>query len=1156
MALAGALPQQSLAQELRFTIDCDPVLVETLTTVDPSAADVAAATTPAQDSNFAKRIDVSKNEDSCLLSALPSYVEGSIQLAITRKSLADEKFLLGSVDEAKQWYDAALDAISELAEMPPAARAASDFQLSLLDRDIKYRQRLLAVGADFWGSGYFNHPANPVKLLQELQENYDEFSTLIAEIEHYRARADNTAVDQATLRAVHSQSSSDEQAERWRSDQQAEVVENSILARQLLLQRLKDNQRRQQEIAAELSENRDTVAKLNSQLTNSVISAIASSAGISPDMVEAATSGGDLPEIALGLAFSEPSFRDAIGSLSPDVAGLIDVVAEIESVAGNIEDAKVALIHLQQGLHEQNITKLLQAGSFIWEKLPNDDRQRLLSAVEASVPLEELIDLVPENEALIEEISTVVIELVVSQRPWEDVTKDSLRRNGLLPAWELATVISQASDGQPLDQTVQAILAKALVQEVSQAGAGKTIDQAGEQLAELRALVGEVIPDYTSIARSVELLTAVERAVEHGSVTIEISQNELLVRAEEAVVKVPFLEAKTIINRQVNSQGLSSALIASSDGSARISVVDSMVSLGLTAAQKGGVPPEQALMALIQADAVSAGTLLELGQVTGADLRMQIEARPGLKSALNEAGATLLAAQAAAGDPAVLAAASPPARTKIQEAGLSVRRTDVAGTSAEEMVAQIILANAVPGGAIAVTVLNAAKLVGQIELAITKGRELYNEDNALMREQIHLADMIGSTSRAQGLAEYDQQIAEVRSAGAAAAGSEYLRGIFKASASITDSQAQARLRIPLAIYYAEQMRRSYDELNHALSLWIGSDGSPRGTIARLVEDDPQFLRFALDEDIQLYQWLVRDFEGERTDLRRLMTHWRQLIALTTDVCRRVGCSSDAAVLGPVKQTGPVRLSGLVGEGQWASFKRWAAAPSGPTFEFNILISPETEIIDPRLQLLRVVEVFLGIETEDGRVVDPKAATLRHPGVAYVSENQGNFFKEFYPSIEKNDLEWDEDVDVGQLKLRWARTADLSRRDFEGYGLYTVWQLTISQRDLREIPSEILINFAIQYKPERTGQPDEERTISFLASEPTIELKQGEQSVTELNGGSISLISSDFDPCSRIRVIYDVLSSTGERDDGASAINGITVPACRIIGSRNLDPTPR
>lgn len=1164
-AMLAMIPVSSVesANVLTFAIDCEPVSKRTDAVVGEGAEPPAEA-----DQN---------DKENCLLPNINSRNKAILDLVLTIKTAADEKYINGDISAATERYHEARDFLKEvnLGKSVLGEPIGESSELDLLSTDIGYRLKLLSAGADFWGTGFSSHPANPVKLLAELHDNFDDFNKIVTEIDAFQSTSVTTDIQQATIRALYNEASSEAQAELWKVEQSGSAVRSADTAKNYLIQQLVDNARRQEEIKSELENVWKEVDRIGDQISDVALNAAAQAVGIPPELSAIATSGGDIEEklVSLGTSLlADSDFANSLIASSADLSEFYEAAASAQNLVAEIQEntqlVRTVYDGFRDGFNEQNLRKMVSLGGELLEKLEITEGGiqevgKIIADVKSLVETGKidlatvfevaLLDQTLE-ERLFSQISTMVgadIKIVGKQ-----IADDTTR---LVSAFEVVRLA--ASDSKNLSRQFQAMILGNIISYPSTAQQINVViapDDVSDNsvvsafLPEFRSQVENALDVSVDSIAPENLIATIEQALQSDILKLNIEFDGMdkpvvTVRLRDDVFDLSDSLTKELfdVNAQIQSQ-LQSTRTEFKDlfGAESFDAVvrhefselltrvaaDDMSKVTRTLLSRG-------LMSVDQATDFIAGTT----QVDVASVRKDIlNQLGGLGDEVLNPLASLMVAKEIS--PALRSNHVAPLPTSFAEITPRVRpalrSSEADPTPVEEQVAAMLIANTVPGGTFVAAAAQVAKALSQMDLAIQKGNELYNEDKALAKAQIHLADMIASNRDARDLAAFEQTIAEVRGRGAAASSNSYLQAIVQSSDKMSDAQAQARLRVPLAIFHAEQMRRTFDELNHALALWVGSSGSPRGTIERLVREDPQYIRLALDNDIQLYRWLLRDGEGDRTDLRSLVNHWRQIVAITNDVCRRVGCSPDAAVVGPVKQTGEVSIRNLVGDGQWRRFLDWAESADPAPFAFRILFTPSDGHIKAEFQLVRAVDVGVGIKYVGSTDIHSLNSTwLRHPGVAYVAESDGSYLKEFYPLKTKYDLSWNSSFDTDQLRMRWSRDADLSQRDFEGYGLYTIWELNIGRADVPDKPDDLFINFAYQYHAAEDFDPFAPRIpIPEVVDVDTVNVTSS-NSPRGFSSRDIELISDPYNFCPTIEQISHKLNDVNLRIDLEAAKAG-------------------
>ena len=144
-----------------------------------------------------------------------------------------------------------------------------------------------------------------------------------------------------------------------------------------------------------------------------------------------------------------------------------------------------------------------------------------------------------------------------------------------------------------------------------------------------------------------------------------------------------------------------------------------------------------------------------------------------------------------------------------------------------------------------------------------------------------------------------------------------------------------------------------------MGLWAGYLNRPSDTVVQMIKSDPRNLRLALDPQIHLFGWLDRQGEATRTDVDRLMLHWRQLVRLSKDLCQTQGCTPGAGRLGQAAQTKLLHLTELVPQGEVLRFRRWQEGSSDERFRTRILMHPALEGFPPAYRNLRFIDLRAG-----------------------------------------------------------------------------------------------------------------------------------------------------------------------------------------------------
>lgn len=131
-----------------------------------------------------------------------------------------------------------------------------------------------------------------------------------------------------------------------------------------------------------------------------------------------------------------------------------------------------------------------------------------------------------------------------------------------------------------------------------------------------------------------------------------------------------------------------------------------------------------------------------------------------------------------------------------------------------------------------------------------------------------------------------------------------------------------------AFYLAERMREEFDQFDRSFALWARGKAA-RGVIEQEIRNDPQNVRYALDSQIQLFDWLDRSRESAKTDPDFLRVHWNRMVRLAKDVCQKQGCKPGDGLMGQVGNTRQVSiLSDLLSAHDRQRFFEWQRNPLG------------------------------------------------------------------------------------------------------------------------------------------------------------------------------------------------------------------------------------
>jgi|GEM_PF-4892456 len=420
---------------------------------------------------------------------------------------------------------------------------------------------------------------------------------------------------------------------------------------------------------------------------------------------------------------------------------------------------------------------------------------------------------------------------------------------------------------------------------------------------------------------------------------------------------------------------------------------------------------------------------------------------------------------------------------------------------------------ALPGAGVALDVLQGLAV---LNANIERQQRVANDSVRIALQMIEAQEAADDSLYQSILAEKDEEIAAFLREAAARQLQFYNFGIKQNARNAALARSKIKLRRALTFYAAERLREEYDLFSRSMGLWGGYLNQPSNTVSQLIRSDPRNLRLALDPQIHLFGWLNREGEATRTDVDRLMLHWRQLVRLSRDLCQSRGCTPGAGRLGQTAQTKMLRLSEILPEHEYVRFQRWQSGATRNAFRAPILIHPALRGFPPAYRNLRFVDLRAGWLDYDESLKVASGVTLRHPGtaaVAGVDLHDGTrvaFNREVMLPRRTSSFDVPAPYDLERLRNRWQDDNDREAGIFEGYGLYTTLELTVHPTPEALTAEDLAIRIAFAYS-------DPENVVTeadFLAQRTSPELPQGlkidpfSQTLCIKRAGEAALICQD------------------------------------------------
>jgi hypothetical protein len=1085
------------------------------------AGDTAASPIPPQ--------NPPQNESQKPVRDKVTYESLSLELALTIKMIADEKFLRGETLQAQDQYNKALDVLKALSIDPKNLTSSQLITKALIQKDAGYRQALLKRGLSFWGGYRSNTPSIPILHLQMMEDLLKDFEKTAIEIDSSTGRIENDEKEANRLRGMAQEIGGRIVGEGVKRSQALIEIKEQRRKGQVSLSRVEDL--RQQRVYLEKksalleAENKE----LNAATTKLLVNGAASAIGMPPGVVSALESG-DLKAAAIA-SFSEalttPELKTVIDRLPEDAAKLAKVYQDAERTANDLQRYKQQFEDVGSIIRNPTMENVSRVGNIVYAKLSIKDQARWKGVVEQTKPFIGVVNLVSNPKILEEEITKEVKDRLL------------IRAEAYLASTPL--IIPKLKEiTLPFIKAKSASLGKMYAEVYRDLG---TADLSKFQTADLEKILDGVARSWPEEFLALLTNDGKGRLREVFQVTTDAA---LLDRIRETGTKSLNCIHITSVS---NDQGASNVMVRISKsmlGFGTVQTIDFKRILS-TARQEKIVQKGQALEARVQdvfeewanGEANLRKALLhhisyrnDRATTTLVSLTQNLSAEnktiqgDGWDSVIYGAASStsqqdtdkLLGALAMQQVGAV--AASEHFDQKANHAGDERSQKETGIGPSPEQPPPPTTANPVdPATQAALTAaLNAAFPGAGVALAIAQSfatadanreeqNRLAQERVRLITEEAHLITAFAETLHQDALAEKEVELAEVLRDAAKAQFETYQVGIQQAFRNQALQRARIAIRRSLVFYVAERLREEFDLFDRAMALWLGEDATTGNTIERLIKSDPQQVRLALDGEIHLYDWLNRERESTKTDADALMIHWRKLIRLAKDVCHRGSCQPGDGHLGQIQQTPLLPLSDLIGRTEFARFKAWQLNPAGQ-FITTFILHPSLGHAPSAYENLRIIDIRLGGKDKERDLLLPQL-TLRHSGVSTIPQLSGfsstsmGFKNEVMLSRSSSSFNWPDPFDLEKLRTRWAGPSKPTPRFFEGYGLYSTYQLTLEATAENSLTKDVYLRFAYFYK-DSSNILSESDYLRMM----TNQLSDGDLSITDNSGKEVAGIDKE------------------------------------------------
>jgi hypothetical protein len=968
----------------------------------------------------------------------------TFELVRTLVTLADEEFLTGELSKAQDHYKRAS---VEIGKVVPEVPAVPEALLSLLHAEIDYRTLLLSNQMGFWGYGptgiFVTNPAVHLKDLEDFSQKLSALNDKIDGLIHPTAATqleDRTAVEQKI--------DSDIDIDAMTAEKQGAIVEYHQKRMDDLKDRAQHLQEREQFYAQQAQSADSELTTLENANTKLFLSAVGGALSLPVD--PASLQGGDLKQNLLNIGSSMLSDSDspvstALKGLSKQADDAIQAYQKFESIRNQAQQFQDDLKKVQGLIREPTVQNLLSVGSSVYSQLPADQRTALINEVSQSKPLFALVGQFGSST----EIRGAIVTFIAGQQDFgsqlPDLVKKIVNANQAgLNGWyygQISTLINVVQDDSGKAQVMVAAIKSSpayftgkLSVEAKQAlqtACSSTND------ASLIACVGSTSwnGNLISVNGGAILVAGHSTGLDvttflNGVQTVTVDE----ARAEAALLQL--VQTRSDCLRKLLEQTparltddiLSRYLPAGTDVEANRKALFDRIMNNVASTD---APKIWERLAQVQAGSVTATQLLT--------------SKPSvnLGSRADQKQIADYVQQHPNGAP-------PSGASDFLQSG-------VAGA----------LGTACPTAGVAIKMATMLSNFYAMDSKIKQINEARGQIEKLVTEEVHVYDLIDESTLNLTIAQYDQKIALLSQQAARSQLSLYRDMVQSTIATLNDNRANAMLYSELFFYYAERLREEYDALDWSLALWAGAESGTRGKIAQLIRSDPNNLRFAMDSQIHLFDWLNRDVEEQREDLQALTVHWLEITALADNICDQLACRSAATQPQfELQRTSIIRISQLLTTEDRQALKDWQAKRSNTPIDLWFLIHPASNLIPSQHENARIVDLQIGGLTQSqGGTLQPVTLSrfeLTHPGISYIALG-GKIFRDTQAPRSSTSAQAPHTLDLSLLKSRWTSSIPVAYDSrFEGYGPFTLWHLRLDPDETNYATTDIGLQITYQY----------------------------------------------------------------------------------------------
>jgi len=977
----------------------------------------------------------------------PSRQAIAFKQALAIKGAADEQFLLGRGEEAKRSY---LDASEVLRGLSPNMAATTRDQKDLLDLEISYRLALLSRGLPFFFSTNNQDTANPIAIRKSFDRNLKELLQLKTELLSLESNLHSDKRVITTTRAKELMA--DEHLEVSQlEEEKAEAIQDAQIDRKAKLEeRVSQVKSRREALVAEAKQKLQAMDAVQQRINAIAISTISSALGLPVDAQQLAK--GKLDEkTVLNLASSlvgpdAARLGESLGDLGKAADEIVKTYRSAVELKAETEKGIAGVEAVRKAVTDPSLQSLLAVGAALDVRMPADISAQLDQAIAASKPfaalvrlggvsteardaLNELVATQDELRTFLERIDSLFTDADlpiavgwyadIIIKLFSEVVEDADKRRVVVDlavrSWPDALLVALGPDADILIRETTVGSRAALLDRLAAQGLAALpgLEISGQDIRIPR--IGRTL----SIARTFEgLSTDLFRQSQAGLAGLQQNLKALTALKPESFVRIAVKELPQ-------------------------TAIESLVAKMLA---KGGHPAAraEALYAeLLEAAGPQAGKIsVQLRALVGGSIvgSSMLEQRPrqGKGSDIKNRIAD--------------AQAGRPSKANAGEVAASV--------------ALGALSAAFPAVGAAVAAVKVIDGIGELNDLADCINGINGEVQELVKEELRLRDLYDEAQLQIQIADYERRIALQSQRISKQLMSLYQSEVFNVSANMVETRFRMKAKEARLFLHMELLRRNFALLDEALRIWGQPASSPRGRIASAIESDPQFLRYALDNDIHLFDWLDASKSPNRSDYEAVAEHWQKVKVFIDEACQRLGCSEDSFEIGEINQTAEVSVLDLLSPGEREAFRAWQKSSDGTPFTMWLDFRSDRRLpngdrfLSDRFTNVRVVS--LGFASVADKVRDRVLGIeLYHPGTAYIPTPGGGFVDARMP-VGATSIPIPEDLKIPALKARWVAPAGVERSVFDGYGLLTMWRLTLYPNQQLRSMQDLRLRFVYQY----------------------------------------------------------------------------------------------